>query len=207
MYVILIVITGGTLVGAMGCSVHGVRVSDRWRGGGRWGRRRRGRGADVPGKIPGLAAEIHRHVLRVGLRMAVAQVPTGARVHRLWPVCRTLHHAVHRRQHAVHGTRPPRNGSKIGLCAQQSQRREYIFTDNTTCLLFTLDVRTFQTPNNSQNHFSGCVITDRNWIQPQQNQINAFVFGITHYHDIAQLRKINMFIWYIFIDVVLLLYY
>lgn len=123
MYVILIVMAGGYSRGCLGYSVHGVRVSNRRRGGGRrrrWGRGRRR--ADVPGEVSGVVAEIYRHVLRVGLRMAVAQVPTGISVHSVWSICRALHHPVHCRQHPVHGTRSPRNGSQTGLRTQQSQR-------------------------------------------------------------------------------------
>lgn len=127
MYVILIVITGGYSRGCVGYSVHGVRVSNRWGSGGR--RRRRGGGGrrrtDVPREVPGVAVEIHRHILCVGLWMAVAQVPTGIGVHSIRPVCRALHYPVHCCQHPVHGTRPPRNGSQIGLHSQQSQRCKY----------------------------------------------------------------------------------
>lgn len=111
---------GGYSRGCLGCSVHGVRVSNRWRSCGGWGRR--GRGADVPREVSGCTAEVHRHVLRMGLWLAVAQVPAGAGVHSLRPVRWAVHHAVHCRQHAIHGAWPPRDGPQTGLRAQQGQR-------------------------------------------------------------------------------------
>lgn len=113
---------GGYSRGCLGCSVHGVRVSNRWRSCG--GRGRGGRGADVPREVSGRAAEVHWYVLRMGLWLAVAQIPAGASVHRLRPVRRAVHHAVHSRQHAVHGAWPPWDGPEAGLCAQQGQRCE-----------------------------------------------------------------------------------
>lgn len=119
---------GGYSRGCLGYSVHGVRVSDRWGGRERRGRGWRGRRADVPREVPGVAVEVHRHVLRVGLRMAVAEVPARARVHSVRPVRRALHHPVHRRQHVVHGARSSRDEPQVGFRAQQSQRCEYLIS-------------------------------------------------------------------------------
>lgn len=81
---------------------------------------RRGRGwPHDEGEADGQLSARHRHLLRVGLLLAVAQVPGVRCAHSLRPVRRTLHHALYRRQHTVHGARPPRHEQVHGEGAQE----------------------------------------------------------------------------------------
>lgn len=71
------------------------------------GRRRR---AHAQGEVPRMVVEGHRHSLRVGLLLVVAATAEIRRVDCVRSVRRTLHHAVHCREHTLHGAGPSRYG-------------------------------------------------------------------------------------------------
>jgi hypothetical protein len=87
--------------------------------------RGRRRGTHDEGEDDQQLSAADRHLLRVGLLLALAQVPGVRRVHRVRPVCRAVHHAVHRRQHAVHGARPPRHEQGHGEGVEERQLCEF----------------------------------------------------------------------------------
>lgn len=58
----------------------------------------------------------------------MAGVPKVRRVIGVRPVCRVVHHAVYRREHAVHGAGPPRYGQGHGKGAEEWQLRRYLYT-------------------------------------------------------------------------------
>lgn len=79
----------------------------------------------VQGQVIGRNVSLYRHLLRLGLLLALARVskvrvPVG-----LWSVRRTLYHTLHRRQYALHGIGSSRHGQRYGKSTQVWQLREY----------------------------------------------------------------------------------
>lgn len=82
----------------------------------------------VQGQVIGRNVSLYRHLLRLGLLLALARVskvrvPVG-----LWSVRRALYHTLHRRQYALHGTGSSRHGQRYGKSTQVWQLREYCDT-------------------------------------------------------------------------------
>lgn len=86
--------------------------------------RRRWRRAYVEGQVIGRNVPLYRHLLRLGLLLALARVSKVRVLDSLWPVRRALHHALHRRQYALHGIGSPRYGQRYGENSQIWQLRE-----------------------------------------------------------------------------------
>ena len=93
----------------------------------RRGGQRRGRRPQDQGAAPGPFAQVAGHLLRVGLLALLGQVPEAHQPFRLRRVHRALHHAVHRRQHALHGTRSPRDERGDEPGPQNGQLRTSLF--------------------------------------------------------------------------------
>lgn len=82
----------------------------------------------VQGQVIGRNVSLYRHLLRLGLLLALARVskvrvPVG-----LWSVRRALHHTLYRRQYALHGIRSPRHGQRYGKSTQIRKLRKYCYT-------------------------------------------------------------------------------
>jgi len=86
--------------------------------------RRRWRRAYIEGQVIGRNVPLYRHLLRVGLLLALARVSKVRVLVGLWSVRRALHHTLHRRQHALHGVGSSRHGQRYGASAQIRQLRE-----------------------------------------------------------------------------------